>query len=90
MRGVRPLLAIGAVRSDGRFKLTVGPVGAVASRAAALVLVGPGDTPARELVKEAVRELEARLGPLALGKEELERAAASIPYGRGRLLPGGR
>ena len=90
VRGVRPLLAIGAVRSDGRFKLTVGPVGAVASRAAAFVLVGPGDTPARELVREAVRELEARLGPLALGGEELERAAAGIPYGRGRLLPGSR
>ncbi len=90
VRGVRPLLAIGAVRSDGRFKLTVGPVGAVASRAAAFVLVGPGDTPARELVREAVRELEARLGPLALGKEELERAASGIPYGRGRLLRGSR
>jgi len=87
IRGVELKLAIGVAKTDEGPDLLVGPVGAVAARADAYVLIGPGEEEARKLVAEAVKRLEAKLGPLRLPKSALERAAASVPYGKGRLLP---
>ncbi|HDJ25792.1 MAG TPA: fibronectin-binding domain-containing protein [Candidatus Bathyarchaeota archaeon] len=88
IRNVELKLAIGASRREGRIEFFLGPVGAVSSRADAYVLIGPGDDGARKVVREALELLEAKLGPLEFQRQTIERLAALVPYGRGRLLTG--
>ncbi|HDI01867.1 MAG TPA: fibronectin-binding domain-containing protein [Candidatus Bathyarchaeota archaeon] len=90
IRGVELKLAIGASREAGQVRLLLGPVEAVRSRSEAYVLIGPGDEEARGLVLKAIKALEDVLGPLGVDRESLERLAALVPYGRGRLLSGAK
>ncbi|RLI06426.1 hypothetical protein DRO32_05490, partial [Candidatus Bathyarchaeota archaeon] len=88
IRKVKPLIAIGIRRHEDKAELLVGPVGAVSSASEAYVIVGPGDESAGEVLKKALEILGRALGPFSVGRQELERAKALIPYGRGRLVGG--
>ena len=87
VRKVRPQLAIG-VSPEAEKKVLVGPVGAIASRAKAYVVIGPGDLKAEEVISRSLSLLRKMLGDIPLPPGAEASLSSLIPYGRGRVISG--
>jgi predicted ribosome quality control (RQC) complex YloA/Tae2 family protein len=88
-RGVKLELALGvAVEASGMIRFVGGPVGAVEAKTDAYVTVVPGDVPAKELLRLALKLLASKV-PKELKekifKASIEELREYVPFGKGRI-----
>jgi predicted ribosome quality control (RQC) complex YloA/Tae2 family protein len=93
MRGVPLRIAVGVSINDKEIQVRIrgGPVEVVKTKSNAYVVVVPGDTEGRELLRRILTSL-SRMVPRGLretvSKVSIEEIREFIPYGKGRILEG--
>jgi len=87
LRNVPLRLAVGV--ADDAVDFVGGPVEAVKAKAKTYVLIEPGDVTAKELLKQVLRALMAKLPREQrekVGKASVEQVREFVPYAKGRVM----
>jgi len=89
MRNVPLRLAIGVVEENGKVRFVGGPLDAVKAKTKAYVTIVPGDLAGKELLKQVLQALMAKLSKEQrekVGKASIEQIREFVPYTKGALV----
>jgi predicted ribosome quality control (RQC) complex YloA/Tae2 family protein len=90
LRNVLLRLAVGVV-DDGEVRFVGGAVDAVKAKAKTYVVLEPGDSTGKELLKQVLRALTVKLPKEQrekIGKASIEQVREFVPYAKGRVMSG--
>ncbi|MCW4005515.1 MAG: ribosome rescue protein RqcH [Candidatus Bathyarchaeota archaeon] len=92
LRGTPLRMAIGVAEDDEEDKLVYvgGPVDAVKAKTKSYVVLVPGDTTGKDLLRQVMKSLTLKLSKEQrerLGKTTIESIREFIPYTKGRIMP---